>query len=513
MQKNQERILFTGADVWVNRANLNSSPHDILVVDGKIEMVETSGNIAHDPPAGTRIIKLNGGLLMPPFFDGHIHIEQGGRLLRNLQLLEIENPHEVLNLLTDAEPNDDEWLIAIGLHENAWPTIEDINRATADKPVLIYTRDYHSAILNKVGIDKIGLTAESELPDGGWQELDERGNPLGILRENAVTWTENRMPARTAEDRYRNITQALDYLAKFGIMGGSDAGKVDDWPIFEKLSQKENFPWRIECWVRCLEINEFCINQEKYISDNLRRNRIKLFMDGALGSRTAWMNEPYTDKPDLNPGPVPDLDKLESFTKNASDDGWAFAVHAIGDSSVDFTLKLLSEFSKSDTPNRIEHVQHVSPNCLERKEWDHIIPSIQPLHRLEDEAMLEKRVGKERAQLSYPGRSMLRKNRPIAFGSDWPIVSPNPFKNIKAAISPRDNNGMPGEEFSIREAVAAITYGSAVAAGFNNLGKIQKGYSADFIWLAENPEDSIDAWASSKVSKVWKEGSQILNLK
>ena len=195
-------MILTGAQVWIHTAKPNALARELLVEDGIIQTVALSDQLSHDPPVRTDIVRLDGGLLLPAFFDGHIHLEQGGKSLMNVQLHDIMDSSRVLSELADrTRDNPDKWTIALGLHEEAWPALRDFNRVTDSAPVLVYTRDYHTAILNHIAMKNLNVSSRTMVPDGGWLEYDSNGTPSGVFHENAISWIEELLPDETIENR------------------------------------------------------------------------------------------------------------------------------------------------------------------------------------------------------------------------------------------------------------------------------------------------------------------------
>jgi predicted amidohydrolase YtcJ len=190
--------------------------------------------------------------------------------------------------------------------------------------------------------------------------------------------------------------------------------------------------------------------------------------------------------------------------------GWSFAVHAIGDAAVSFALDSLNGLPAPGGPHRVEHVQHVDPVLIAHPAWEKLIPSIQPHHRTEDLGMLVDRVGRERAAHAFPARSLWRENRPLALGTDWPVISADPLHTIRSALLQRgDGEGMSGEELTLAQAVDGVTRGAAKAAGFAGVGEIAVGAEADLVLLHSNPLE--EGWHETEVTAVWRAGRQIKN--
>ena len=505
-------ILLTGAEIWVHDpavANYN----EMLILEGRIAALGRKDELSHDPPSGIKVIKLPGGLLIPPFFDGHLHLDLGGRYLKMLKLRDCKSTVDALKAIERAAAKGEGWLVGIGLPETSLTSREELDRVGKGRPLLLYTRDCHSAFVNSAAMENVGIDADTVFPEGGWQETDTKGLPLGILRENAVDWLVERLPDESEEDIRRYILKAFAHLVSLGVLGASDASYPNSWDVLRKLRDDEGLPIHLEQWVRCTDLDESCFQSAKSELSDLRRTRIKLFLDGSLGSRTAWMKKPYLDHPGYLPRPVPNLDRFQEFLIRGAEHGWSFAVHAIGDAAVEFALQSLAKIPTPGGRHRVEHLQHVDESSLKNIAATDLIPSVQPLHRIEDLGMLEGRVGKKRAAMSYPCRSLLKHGRPLASGSDWPVASADPLRNIHAAIRKRGpGEGMPGEELTPSQAVEAITRGSALAAGFTDIGEIRAGAPGDLVLLNLHPHDSAEAWLETSVQAVWRSGKLIHRL-
>ncbi|MHC4943661.1 MAG: amidohydrolase [Planctomycetota bacterium] len=505
-----EILHFMGGEVWLHRVDPNAAPREVLVNKGVVSAIEPKGRLAATPPSNARIIDLEGGLLIPAFFDGHLHLEIGGKSLRSLQIADALEPGEVLKRVADRARTGSGWLIGWGLHEAAWPCLDDFNRACEKRPVFLYTRDYHSALLSRVGMAELGIDASYAVPAGGVMELDEGGEPSGIFRENAVSRIEGMLPEAPDAERLKDIETGIEHLVRHGVLGISHGPMPDDWHLLRKLEEEDRLPIRIESWAPCHDLDATCLDLARGESPVLRRSRIKLFLDGALGSRTAWMRSPYTDKPDHHPGPVPDLERFEEILEEGVARGWSFTVHAIGDAAMEHAMKALENLPAPGGPHRVEHVQHVDASMLAHEAWNRLVPSIQPVHRTEDLGMLVARVGPERAGWSFPARSLWRDHRPLALGTDWPVVSADPLATIRSAVSSRKaGEGMAAEALSLAQALECATRGSAQAAGFENVGAIAVGAPADFVWLYPHPNDSMEGWHDTRVRAVWRGGKRI----
>lgn len=457
-------------------------------------------------------IDLPGGVLLPAFFDAHIHLDQGGRYLGMLQLRDISDSDQVLKAVAGASKKESSgWLIGIGLRETAWPLLDDLHRTSSGRPCLLYTRDYHTAFVNHEAMVELSLTASTSLPEGGWVDLDSSGNPNGVLHENAVMWAERQLPPESIEQQRSNILRAQEYVLQLGIVGISDAGHSDSWPILKTLNDEGKLELYIEQWLRCLDFNDEVLNSERMDVERLKRRRIKLFIDGALGSRTAWMKQEYSDKKGWTGEPVPDLKVFERFVHDAAAKGWGLTIHAIGDAGVDYVAQLLSSAEQGDVRHRIEHVQHSDRASVELLKNSTIVSSIQPLHRNEDQAMLVDRVGADRANWAFPMGSLRQSDgNNLVIGTDWPVVSLDPRDTMMSTLQPRSaGEGIVGDELSVEQALQAYSIEAALVAGFEQVGDLAEGYDANILWLPSIPGRNHSEWAEAEIGAVWNRGKLI----
>ncbi|MBZ0263736.1 amidohydrolase [bacterium] len=505
-----KKLLIKGIPIWQHNFPLANAPREMLVTDGIIEGL--GFQVGEISTSGADVIQLQEGVILPAFFDAHLHLDQGGRFLEKLQLHKFQDSSRVLSEIEKyaAGYAYGEWVSGIGLHENAIPLLRDLHAVLPNNPLMLYTRDYHTLFVNQAGLARLGINQTSIPPEGGHIEKDQDGHPNGIFRENAVTWIESLLPEESEEELEAHLLRAIHHLRSLGILGVSDAGHQDNWEILKKLDNSGNLPIRVESWFRCLDLSERCLEAPKGESENLRRSRIKIFLDGALGSRTAWMKGEYADLTGEKGRLIPDESTLRQFCADATRKGWSLVVHAIGDAAVEFGVELLGNLPAPAGRHRLEHVQHITPKTLEKFQSSSIIPSIQPLHRIDDLGMLVNRIGGERSNLSFPMKSLLKENGSLALGTDFPVVSADPRHTLAAALRNRGRGeGMPGEELTIQQAIQAYTKNAVEAAGFNNFGDLSVGRDADFIWFPTFNIEDPDEWLEVKVGSVWRKGELV----
>ncbi|MBS1262188.1 MAG: N-substituted formamide deformylase [Calditrichaeota bacterium] len=504
------RTIITGAAVHRHGRRWDETDAELLIEDGRVVAYGGDGELSSAASGDDTVLRLPGGRVIPAFFDAHIHLDQGGRYLNCLQLRNHKTRSDVLDAIASAAGPGDGWLVGIGLSEHAWPSLEELDRVSPHRPLLIHSRDYHSVLVNSAAIELVGLTGDIPLPSGGWQELDARGNPAGVLRENAARWVEQKLPQETPEQIRAHLRRAINHLLELGVTGVSDAGERRSFTYgLAPIERDEGLPLHVESWLRCEQLDERGFVEARRTRGRLRRTRIKLFIDGALGSRTAWMHEPYADRDGWRAHALIEQDDMRRFLDRGVERGWSFAVHAIGDAGVAAVARALAGTPAPAGPHRIEHIQHIDPETLALLRGSNLIHSVQPLHRLADVAMLRARLGVDRAELSYPLKSLDVGER-LALGSDWPVVDCDPRQTMRAALLPRgEGEGMPGEELGVEEALLAHTENAASAAGFAVLGRTEPGAPADLAWLETDPGGDAELWPETRIGAVWKHGVRI----
>ena len=501
-------IALKGATVFQHGMTWPGRPATVVLQGERIIDIVPADHMVESE----KTIQLPGGILLPAFFDAHIHMDQGGRYLGMLQLRDITDPKTVLSEVKKATAAKKVgWLIGIGLRENAWPSLHDLHQASRGRPCLLYTRDYHTAFVNRESMLELSLKSDTPLPEGGWVDLDESGQPNGVLHENAVMWAERQLPLESLEQQRDNILRAQDYLLQLGIAGVSDAGHPDSWKILKALNDEGELEVYVEQWLRCLDFGMEILKSEQLRSERLNRFRIKLFIDGALGSRTAWMKEAYSDKPGWSGEPVPKLDVFDYFVEDAVEAGWGLTIHAIGDAGVEHVARRLSALPHGPIQHRMEHIQHADPEMIDLLKASQVVSSVQPLHRIEDKAMLLDRVGVERSNWAFPLSSLRQiDGSNLVVGTDWPVVSVDPRETMRASLLPRQSGeGMIGEELTVEEALLAYSLAAARVAGFGTTGDIQMGMDANLVWMRDDPGRDPSAWAQCDLDAIWRRGKLV----
>lgn len=445
--------------------------------------------------------------MLPGLIDAHGHVMGLGFAALTLDLSgtnSLAEAQAAIKAYAEKYP-DRRWIIGRGWNQEKWglgrfPTAADLDAAVADRPVWLERVDGHAGWANSRALQIAGITAATKSPPGGRVEMID-GKPSGIFVDMASELVAKHVPAPRAVERDLALQEAQQALLKVGITAIADMGTtIDDWQSYRRAGDEGWLSVRIFSYAAGID-NMVAIAGPRptpwLYDDRLRLGGVKLYLDGALGSRGAWLKKPYADAPGQTGLPLLVPAELRNLMVRASMDGFQTAVHAIGDAGnaeAIGAVEDLAETYKGDRRWRIEHAQIVDPADLPRLAKNGIISSMQPVHQISDRVMAEARLGRDRLEGAYAWNSILKAGGKLAFGSDVPVESPNPFHGIAAAITREDAQGqpfggwMPAERVSREQALAGFTIGAAYAAfAEGKVGSLTPGNRADFILIDTDP--------------------------
>jgi hypothetical protein len=487
--------------------------------DGKVKIVLTPGATRPGPVA--RTVDMGGKTLLPGLIDAHGHVMGLGFGALQLDLTGTASLAELQQRLKDyagANP-DARWIIGRGWNQELWPvktfpTATDLDAVVSNRPVVLTRVDGHALVANSAAMRAAGVTAATQSPDGGRIEN-------GLFVDNAMGLIEGKIPAPTAAETDAALAKTQEILLGYGLTAVADMGtSADDWRAMTRAGDAGRLNVRIMSYAAALPALEALgrtAPTDWLYGDRLRMGGVKLYADGALGSRGAWLKRPYADKPDTVGLRFLSDAELREQAGKASGMGFQLAIHAIGDAANEQVIRTFEGLGKAAVRPRIEHVQVVDPADLPRIAKAGIIASMQPTHQTSDRLMAEKRLDPPRLEGAYAWQTILTSGARLAFGSDFPVENPNPFPGLAAAISRQDMSGQPPggwrpqERVSLAQALKGFGLGAAYA-GFaeDRIGSLDPGKWADFIIIDRDPTRAdAQALARTQVLETWVAGKKV----
>jgi hypothetical protein len=508
----------------------------IAIANGKILAAGTDTDLLKLKGPKTKVIDLQGAFAMPGFNDSHTHIGEAGRQKLSVNLVGVRSLADMQQRIAAyvATTQLGTWIQGGGWDHTLWPdnklpTRADLDQITAGHPALLRRVDGHMAIANSAALAAANITAATPEPSGARIDRDASGNPTGILREAAAyALVAAKIPPPTLEERRQALTVAIADIIANGVTTVQDNSDWEDFLALEELEHTNKLPIRIAEW---LDFNQpvEVLKQRRasHPSDDLRLHltQLKGYMDGSLGSRTAAMEEPYSDDPGNSGLPRYEQSKLNQMAAERAMAGFQLGFHAIGDRANEMALNAfgvadqvgkpakmpakvpdgcgvvegsyngpLCAFEPRDLRFRIEHAQVLLPgdgarsSDFERFEKEGVIASMQPSHLLTDMKWATDRLGPERVKYAYAWKTFLNHNVVLAFGTDYPVEVINPFRGLYSAITRQNEAGtqtfQPQEKISLNEAIYAYTQASAFGEFREKVkGRLEPGYLADLIVL------------------------------
>lgn len=471
-----------------------------------------------------------GKTLIPGLIDAHGHVMGLGLSLITLDLSDTKSLAEAqAKIRAYAQENTGrKWIIGTGWNQETWglgrfPTAAELDAAVGDIPVWLERIDGHAGWANSAAIRAAGVSATTKAPAGGRIEM-AAGKPAGVFVDKAMDLIQRVVPAPAPKDRDNALEKAQRALLAVGITGIADMGtSIEDWQAFRRSADRGALRVRIMSYAYGLDNMVMIAGPEPtpwLYDDHLRMGGIKLLLDGALGSRGAWLKADYSDAPGQRGLPMIPSTQLRNIMSRAAMDNFQVAVHAIGDAANGEILDAIQEMSDTysgDRRWRVEHAQIIDPADLPRFARYGTIASMQPVHETSDWRMAKARLGEARLKGAYAWKTMLDNKVPLAFGSDVPVESPNPLPGIAAAMSRQDARGepaggwMPEQKVSFEAALDGFTR-QAAFAGFaeKKFGSLVPGQRADFLLIDRNIETaSPPDIRGTQVLETWINGKRV----
>ncbi len=500
-------LILTNGSIWVgpgSPTSADAAPTAIAIGNGKVLAVGTDEEIESHAGAATQRLDLEGRRVVPGFFDSHTHFIAGGFDLAGVQLRDAATPMEFARRIGEfAREHPDSWVTGGQWDHELWggelPRRDWVDSLTERTPVFVQRLDGHMGLANSRALELSGVTAETPDPPGGTIVRYPDGSPTGILKDEAMALVNAAMPPPSEADRDRALQAAVDHALSKGVTLVTDMGSWAGLETYRRAYERGDLDIRvysvvpIATWERLADL----VASEGKGDDHLFWGGLKGFVDGSLGSTTAWFYEPYDDEPNTAGLVVVDTLELERAIIAGDSLGLQVVIHAIGDRANDWLLDAFEKARIANGPRdsrfRIEHAQHLTRDAITRMARDGVIGSMQPYHAVDDGRWAEKRIGPERIKTTYAFRSLLDAGARLAFGSDWTVAPIDPLLGIYAAATRRTIDGatpdgwVPEEKISVPEVVTAYTAGAAYACYMEDvLGDLQPGKYADLVVLSDD---------------------------
>ena len=447
-------IIFTGGTVVSGSEQTPHASWAVAVAGGLVTAVGPADSILH-ANSGARVIDVTGTTVLPGLTDAHGHLYGLGLSLDTVNLVGSTSIDEVVARVKDrasrAQPS--EWILGRGWDQNRWPgkqfpTAAPLDAAIPDHPVWVRRVDGHAGLANNAAMRAARVTASTPDPPGGRIIRDANGNPTGVFVDAAQELIDRAVPPPSFALRKQRILAAAQKIAEHGLTEIHDPG-ADDETIraVRELIDEKRFPIRVYTMVsdNARALTEwFARGKLMDYGERLTVRSVKLYADGALGSRGALLLAPYSDDPGNSGLVVSTVEHLTDIARRAKTAGFQVNTHAIGDRGVRNVIDAYE--AAGVTPQdrfRIEHFQVVAPSDFSRVARDGVIASMQPTHATSDMYWAEARVGPERIKGAYAWRTVLNSGARLALGSDFPVEDVNPFFGIYAAVTRQDQKGWP----------------------------------------------------------------------
>ncbi len=505
----KSRAIFTGtADRTLDGG--------IAVAANRIIAVEEGQGIEAYIGESTKVWDFGDQFVMAGFSDAHMHFFEGSMAASQYMYDELDrsvSEEDCIRMVVEYDRQNPglERILATGWLLVNWetgelPSRKLLDEAFPEKPVYLLCADGHTFWLNGAALRECGITAETEV---GFGEIckDEQGELTGILIEMeacGLAWNRIYEPEETVMREIQ--TDFTKKAARYGITSMCDMSSKtmpeEDYKLYRiacELSEEKKLLTRLHLYPSLGTGDDFSLQlalREKYHSGKVQVSGLKQFVDGVTTTYTAWMLEPYTDRPETCGEPNYPQEVYRNSILAANKAGFGVRLHTLGDASIHMALDIFEEsnrlYGNSEIQNCLEHCESISEDDIERFGRLNVIPSAQPYHLIADAEEKLERVGLKRSQLEWPFKTLLKNGAILAFGTDYPVVSLNPFLEIYAAVTRCDESDNPigvnpQERLTVAEALRGYTYGAACSHNRGHeLGTLESGKLADIIVVDRN---------------------------
>jgi len=480
---------------------------------------------------GTRVIDLRGQLAIPGLIESHGHFMGFGQSKLTLDLMDVKDWNEIVSMVAAAakQAKPGEWILGRGWHQEKWSSVpkpnvegfpfhDELSKVSPNNPVMLTHASGHASFVNAKAMELSDITRTTVNPAGGEILKDAAGRPIGLLRETASglagraldQWRQTKTPAERDADSYRQLELAVQASLEKGVTSFHDAGEgFGSIDVIKRFASDGKLGIRLFVMMRD-SVDNLRANVAKYKAVGLNDNHltiasIKMVADGALGSRGAWMLQPYSDSPSSVGLPTTPMESIAEISRLALETGVQLCTHAIGDRANRETLNVYERAYKSrpdlrDLRWRVEHAQHIDPADIPRFGQLGVIPAMQGIHATSDAPYVLARLGPKRAEEgAYVWQKLMKSGAIVANGTDVPVERIDPMANFYATITRKTNDGsvfFGDQKMSRAEALKSYTWNGAYAAKEESLkGSITVGKLADITVLSKDimtiPEDQI----------------------
>lgn len=507
-----DTLLISGTIYTADDAN--TKVEAVVIKDGRFTFVGDLAAAQSKAGQDHRHLALGAATAYPGFIEGHGHLSSLGEAITNLDLNGVDSYQTIVGMVADAaaKASPGQVIKGRGWHQSKWskepsvtvdgfPTHRSLSEVSPNNPVFLGHANGHTALVNQAAMDALNLTYNTPTPDGGIIVKDGKGDPTGILHENAVDLAYP-LIALSTDSAKTAILAAQDHAFRWGITNFHDAGAGStDIEAQRALDASGDLKLRIYTMVSAQDdvLTDYWLARPPVIADDDSRLTIRSFkavMDGALGSRTAWLHQPYTDDPGTSGVQTFDENRLVDIMNRSNAHGWQINTHAIGDKANTVVLDAIDKatLTQRDHRSRIEHSQHLLPSDIERFSKLGVIASIQAIHMSSDRPWAIDRLGIERIESgAYVWRDLLDAGVHIANGTDVPVEPINPIANFYASVARKTLKGLPddgyeiGQKLSRHETLKSMTLWNAYAAFEEaEVGSISVGKRADMTVTDQN---------------------------
>lgn len=499
VDKTDVDTIITNANVYTVDANF-SNAEAFAIKDGKFVAVGKAADIKNKYKAKA-LIDVAGQTVLPGFIDAHCHFYGLGLNQLQVNLRDTKSYDDVISKVVEFQKKKpSKFIIGRGWDQNDWevktyPTKAELDKLFPNIPVALTRIDGHAMICNQAALDLAKIT-ESTIAEGG-EILKENGKLTGVLIDNPMELVEAVFPEPTKQQQIDALLEAQKICTDLGLTTVSDAG-LDKQVIelIDSLQQAGTLDMRIYAMISNREANlDYYLNKGKIKTDRLNVQSVKVYADGALGSRGAALKQDYSDQHDHFGALVIGVEAYKDLAKRIEKAGYQMNTHAIGDSANRFVLQTYAKTLESESNRRwrVEHAQVITDNDFEYFKNENIIPSIQPTHATSDMYWAEDRLGKDRIKGAYAYKTLLEKSGRVALGTDFPVERVSPFLTFYAAVSRQDTKQYPEGGFNKENGLTReeTLKGMTIWAAYSNFedtdkGSIEVGKYADFIILGDN---------------------------